>query len=147
GPFTYGLTKVEIPAFYMARYPVTNAHYQSFIDDGGYEHDAWWTWLNRRRQPHRPGWSHPTHPRENVSWFEAMAFCRWLEARLRSDGAISQEDSVHLPSEQQWEKAARGADGREYPWGDHYESGRANIYETFDKPGPYYLRQTSAVGI
>ena len=82
-----------------------------------------------------------------ASWFDAMAFYAWLEARLRARGELSARQSIRLPTEEQWEKAARGGDGRKYPWGDIYESGRANINETWRQAGPFFLRQTSAVGI
>jgi formylglycine-generating enzyme required for sulfatase activity len=85
--------------------------------------------------------------REKVSWFEATAFGAWLESRLRARGELSAEWTLRLPIEQEWEKAARGREGLEYPWGERYESGRANIDETVGKTGPYCLRQTSAVGI
>ena len=68
-----------------------------------------------------------------------MDFCRWLSHLLGYE--------VRLPTEQEWEKAARGTDGREYPWGDGYRSGYANINETRDKVGEYNLIQTTAVGI
>ncbi len=52
-----------------------------------------------------------------------------------------------MATEQQWERVARGTDGREYPWGDEYQSGYANINEKQYKAGPYYLEQTSSVGM
>ena len=123
------------------------ALFQAFIDGDGFAEAAWWEWPERRRPPDRPVWSSPNHPRESVSWFDAMAFCRWLDARLHERGVLSARETVTLPTEEMWEKAARGTDGREFPWGDGYRSGRANIDETWRESGPFYLTSTSAVGI
>ena len=79
------------------------------------------------------------HPRERVSWYDAVAFCRWLSDKLGTE--------VSLPSEQQWEKVARGWDGRVYPWGNEYIPGYANINETVGNSGPNNLQMTSAVGM
>jgi formylglycine-generating enzyme required for sulfatase activity len=125
----------------MARYPITNAQYQCFIDDEGYETDAWWEGLADRPKLARPRWDYPNHPRETVSWYESIAFSRWLDARLRAAGSVPDGSQVRLPTDQEWEKAARGKDGRGYPWGEGYQRERANIKE-IDQ-----LDQTSAVGI
>ena len=147
GDFIYGddkPKKIPMHTFRIARYAITNAQYECFFNDGGYDSDVWWQGL-QRQQAARPGWSEPNHPRETVSWYEATAFCRWLDAQLRARNLLEETEQVRLPTEQEWEKAARGTDGREYPWGK-YADGRSNIDETYSK-GPYYLRQTSAVGL
>ncbi|MBA3534362.1 MAG: SUMF1/EgtB/PvdO family nonheme iron enzyme [Ardenticatenales bacterium] len=83
------------------------------------------------------------HPVVGVNWYEALAFCRWLSAKVSYE--------VRLPSEEAWEKAARGGrdgfESRPYPWGNEYVSGYANIDEVASKVSPYYLQQTSAVGM
>ena len=148
GPFRYGdeqVREVSLSTFQVARYPITNAQYQCFIDDDGYETDIWWRDLAERPEPARPAWSAPNHPRERVSWYEAMAFCKWLDARLRERSKIPGGWGVRLPYEQEWEKAARGADGRDYPWGE-FREGFANINDTVDG-SPNYLGRTAAVGI
>jgi formylglycine-generating enzyme required for sulfatase activity len=138
--------KRKLRAYRIARYPVTNAQFQCFIDNGGYDTEKWWAGL-QRSTPERPGWDYANHPREKVSWYEAMAFCRWLTARLRSARKLRSDEAVRLPTEVEWERAGRGTDGRLYPWGEDYGSGCANVDETYRKAGPYFVRQTSAVGI
>jgi formylglycine-generating enzyme required for sulfatase activity len=149
GPFRYGPDQeiLTLPSYQIARYPITNAQFQSFVEDGGYECGEWWQWP-KWRQPLGPAaFPQPNHPRERVSWFDAMAFCAWLEARLRSRRALADGQHIRLPTEREWEKAARGDDGRAYPWSGRFESGRANVDETFANGGPYFLGQTSPVGI
>jgi formylglycine-generating enzyme required for sulfatase activity len=143
GEFIYGEEKQQqqltLESFFIARYPITNAQYQTFIDDGGYEDEHWWRGLERQSSPEESSWNQPNRPRETVSWYEAVAFCRWLSQQLGYE--------IGLPSEQQWEKAARGTDGRKYPWGNGYRAGFANVDEKETKAGPSYLEQTSAVGL
>ncbi len=131
-----------LPAFRIARYPVTNIQYQTFLDAGGYRDDRWWRDLERP-EPASSRWTQTNRPRTDVDWYEAVAFTRWLSAQLG--------DEVRLPTEEEWERAARGVDGREYPWGKEYESGRANLDETAryggDRVGDWLLDQTTAVGV
>ncbi|MCX7109178.1 MAG: formylglycine-generating enzyme family protein, partial [Proteobacteria bacterium] len=157
GPFRYGdkKTNITLPAFKIARYPVTNSQYQCFIDDGGYEDGRWWQGLAENPLPSGEGrvraergrWNGPNQPRETVSWYEAVAYTRWLTAKLQAHGLIPEGMTVRLPTEQEWEKSARGNDGREFPWGEEYLSGRANIDETWDRSGTLKLGQTTTVGI
>jgi formylglycine-generating enzyme required for sulfatase activity len=147
---------VDLLAFQISKHPVTNAQYAAFVRDGGYDERRYWTrdgWA-RKRQGERldgrqDGWAGPreygtpfdlpNHPVVGVSWYEALAFCRWLTEVWRTGGRIADGEIVRLPSEAEWEKAARGDDGRRYPWGDHPDSNRAN----YDNTG---IGSTSAVG-
>ena len=125
----------------ISRYPVTNAQFQAFLDaEDGYRDGRWWEGLDEPdRSPVPPQWDIPNHPRETVSWFEAMAFCGWLSHRIGL--------AIRLPTEWEWERAARGTDGSAYPWGRDYRAGHANINETSGDAGPHALGRTSAVGI
>ena len=78
--------------------------------------------VQRIERPKDSTWTQPNRPRTEVSWYEAVAFCRWLSSELAME--------IRLPTEVEWEKAARGTDGREYPWGDGYLAGFANVHET-----------------
>ena len=139
----------KIEPFKMAKYPVTNAQWNAFLnDEGGYADARWWAGLQKPATQAEPYWNYSNHPRESVDGYEATAFCCWLTARKRAAGAIAATEEIRLPTEVEWEAAARGKDGRIYPWGgSEYESGRANIDERHSKDAPYYLQQTSAVGI
>ena len=133
--------------FRSARYPVTHRQFQAFVDAGGYGQDKWWAGLAARPEAIPAQWSEPNAPRETVSWYEATAFCRWLDAQLRDAGLLPTGWEVSLPTEEQWERAARGTDGREYPWEGDFRSGLANINETWDGAGPCNLHRTSPVGL
>lgn len=99
---------VEVGAFRIARYPLTVAEY------------AWAVKAGAVRQP--PGWdgqlARPHHPVVQTSWKNAIAFTRWL-AEVTGEG-------WRVPTSEEWEKAARGTDGRTYPWGDRWDRTRAN---------------------
>ena len=92
--------RVDLDAFELTRTPVTNAQYGRFVAESG--------------APAPPHWPAPAdHPVTFVDWHEASAFCVWAAGRL--------------PTEAEWEKAARGTDGRSYPWGDEEDEGRAAV--------------------
>ncbi len=140
GPFTYGedstQQELHLERFQISRYPITNRQYQCFIDAGGYEEERWWQDLSKP-EPEESRWDLPNRPRTNVDWYEAVAFTRWLSDQLNQP--------IRLPTEQEWEKAARGTDGRRYPWGNEYINGYANVNESGSKGE--YLQQTTAVGL
>ena len=140
-----------IPAAYqLARYPVTVAQFACFADAEDVDEEAWWEGMPPD-QKYKAGiresnWSIANRPRETVTWYQAVAFCRWLDYHLKDAGLIAREDEIDLPPEQEWEVAARYAgngrtDGRIYPWGG------ATItpdHANYDDTG---LRETSAVGL
>ncbi len=189
------LHPVFLPAFFISRYPITNAQYRPFIEEGGYQKECYWTpdgwswrteektvdlsmvddtdWekglvehlsrrpLSTRGQP--LWWSHPRRALPNrpvigITFYEAIAYCNWLQERLQevaaqriSELAEEEEKSVWeqvrsrsmvvtLPSEAEWEKAARGSTGYRWPWGNEWIAGRANIEESG-------IGETCAVGI
>jgi formylglycine-generating enzyme required for sulfatase activity/energy-coupling factor transporter ATP-binding protein EcfA2 len=104
--------RIDLPTFYIARVPITNAQYQLFVEATDYEPPKHW-------EEDRPPKGKESHPVVNVSWDDAVAYCAWLsEVTGRS---------VTLPSEAEWEKAARGSkDRRAYPWGDAFDATRCN---------------------
>jgi formylglycine-generating enzyme required for sulfatase activity len=157
GPFIMGSTKEqakyddERPQFTcnlirqpyrIGRYPVTNEQYNAFVKDGGYTEqwrhcwtDAGWAWKGDSGGPKKQGgvYELPNHPVVWISWYEAVAFCNWLSEQVRY--------RVSLPTEAQWERAARHTDGRIYPWGNKGEPGKhCNMIGTG-------IGTTSAVGI
>jgi formylglycine-generating enzyme required for sulfatase activity len=140
--------EVTLSAFKIAKYLVTNAQFQTFVDDPhGYRDDAWWTpdglkWRGHRAAAEKYGgvFDLSNHPVVGVSWYEAVAFCRWLTTAWRAEGVIADGEVVRLPTEAEWEKAARGPDGRIYPWGNEFDPAKCNMDDTG-------IGSTSAVGI
>lgn len=111
----------NIRPFRMARYPVTNEQFAMFLKaDDGYQRKKWWKDIEQSDHV-RPGkWLEDNAPRETVSWYEAVAFCRWLSAKTQT--------GIRLPTEWEWQQAATGGDStRKYSW----------------KGGWYYLRCNS----
>lgn len=139
-------------AFWMARYPVTYAQFQAFVDDpDGLANPRWWQGLARTDNDNLRDQRFPigNHPRDSVSWYQALAFCSWLTAKAKAEPSLLPSEAwgsrwrISLPTEWQWEKAARGHDGRVYPWGPKYIQGYANV----EKDGPHNLQSSSAVGL
>ncbi|NCA69346.1 MAG: NACHT domain-containing protein [Sphingobacteriia bacterium] len=115
--------RVSLAEFRIARVPITNAQYSLFIESSGHETPRDW---NGRRPPRNRG----SHPVTGVRFQDALAYCRWL--------AEATGKSITLPSEAEWEKAARGSeDARDYPWGDVFDALKCNVWESrFDGATP-----------
>ena len=117
---TLPVRRMNLPAFYIDKYEVTNKRYKRFIDATGYK-VPWsqdpavaayaWNW-QKRMYPEGKG----DDPVVLINWEDAGAFCAWA--------------GKSLPSEAQWEKAARGANGKSYPWGNAWEAAKANTSES-----------------
>jgi formylglycine-generating enzyme required for sulfatase activity len=130
---------VDLPAFEIGRYPVLNSEYRAFVLDTGHSAPAHWE-----------GATYPEglgdHPVVNVSWYDAVAYCRWLSEKTGR--------TYRLPTEAEWEKAA-GWDAkvgkrRQYPWGDEFDPEKCNTREsgpgTTTPVGQYSPRGDSPYG-
>ncbi len=154
--------KFHTRRFFLAKYPVTNAQYQVFLNaEDGYINPKWWdysdaakVWRAQQFAPVETGFPGDDLPRSNVTWYEAVAFCRWLTARtlltfnppVRAAGRGTLKPPLNpralwdrgqervgwritLPTELQWQRAAQGDDRRAYPWGTKFDRRRANTGE------------------
>jgi formylglycine-generating enzyme required for sulfatase activity len=108
---------VDLEAYYIDRYPVTNYQYGKFVEDAGHREPLLWT---------EPLWSQPMQPVVFVGWDDARAYAKWA--------------GKSLPTELQWEKAGRGTDSRWWAWGHEFLTGRCNSKE-------YGLGRTSEIGL
>lgn len=127
--------ELALPAFEIARTPVTNALYAAFVAATGAHSPSTW------RAPQPPA-ALDNHPIADVSWDEANAFCAWLTTAIGDWGLgtgkippspqslVSSPQAIRLPTEAEWERAARGMAGRAFPWGDTWEAPRANTRES-----------------
>jgi formylglycine-generating enzyme required for sulfatase activity len=169
--------KVHLDDFWISQYPVTQSQFNLFVNDKGYANPDYWSeaceagawkkghFLNyngeSRDRPKSFGepFDLPNHPVMDVAWYQALAFCRWLGETAHAKGWLAQEWKISLPSEAEWEKAARGGlqtphkplvrslgeglvipggvhtrrnpqDDRAYPWGIHFSSDCCNSMES-----------------
>ena len=129
GPILYSKEKTQQTIekdFLIDVYPVTNDQFARFIQEGGYDQEKFWSqegWKWKQgegvTQPQYWGdskWNQPDHPVVGVSGYEAEAFAKWAKK--------------WLPTEMEWERAARGTDGRAYPWGDKFQAEFCNSAES-----------------
>ena len=131
--------QVHLPQFWMARYPTTVAQFRAFSEQTGYEEFD----LAALHPP-------DNHPVALVTWNDALKYCNWLDKRLvefareqKRPNALWQglkNGALHvtLPSEAEWEKTARGTDGRVYPWGNEFDLSwpKNAIHERFAQSAP-----------
>ena len=136
--------EINLPAYAIGRYPVTNAEFARCIQDNGYATREYWTEAGWK-QKSTEGWKQPrfwedsrlndpAQPVVGVSWYEAVAYCNWLASRTGKP--------YRLPTEAEWEKAARGTDRRRYPWGNQWDARNCNNKENKQKGDA----QTTPVG-
>lgn len=126
----FGEVSEQVDNFVMSKYPVTNGQFAIFAKAAdGYRNSRWWTfsdharrWFQLGKGVAEPRFRGDEHPRENVNWYEAMAFANWLGNLLQM--------KIALPTLAQWQRAAKGDDDRYYPWGDEYDEEHCNTLET-----------------
>jgi formylglycine-generating enzyme required for sulfatase activity len=112
---------VDLPAFYMDKYEVTNAFYQACVDAGVCQPPI--SIKSNRRDRYYGNSQFDNSPVIYVDWNMAKTYCEWRGARL--------------PSEAEWEKAARGTEGRTYPWGEGIDCDKANCTQDTTPVGSY----------
>jgi len=116
--------RIYLEEYWIGKYPVTNAQYAIFVEATGRRPPEHW-------EGELPPEGKENHPVVNVSWWDALVYCRWL--------AEMTDKPYRLPTEAQWEKAARGTNGRVYPWGNKWSSQKCNTMEG-------HKRDTTPVG-
>ncbi|HCQ00349.1 MAG TPA: formylglycine-generating enzyme family protein [Candidatus Latescibacteria bacterium] len=127
---------IHLDRFEIAKHPVTNQSYESFLNDNS-DQPAPEYWKGRT-----PPADLLNHPVVEVTWDDAQAYATWLSAKTGQ--------TYRLPTEAEWEKAARGTDGRIYPWGAAFDASRCNTREEgpgHSTPVDYYPEGTSPYGV
>jgi len=131
---------LEIVDFKLTTYLVTVAQFRPFVEQNGYQEERYWSktgWRIRGEEPDywkNMSWTLLNHPMLGVNWYAAEAYCNWLSEQLGLSQGV-----IRLPTEAEWEWAARGPDGKRYPWGDEWKARHCNSLEEG-------LNRTTAVG-
>ena len=107
---------LELPDFWMAKFPLTNEQYA--------------IWIGKDKHPVEGREKKKHHPAVYVMWDNAIAFCKWFNATFAEE-LMKKNFILSLPNEAQWEKAARGHYGNEWPWGNEWDRSKCNNYESF----------------
>ena len=136
---------VDIDTFYIGKHEVTNGVWRKFRDDAGYDDPKFWPAGRPVPKDQVPYWTQANnhgggtpdsdnYPAIGINWDSATAFCKWLSVKTGK--------KYRLPTEAEWEKAARGTDQRRYPWGNEITETNANFVGTqkFDtvRPAGYF---------
>lgn len=133
----------KVQPFLIAKYPITYRQFDSFIEaQDGFKDASWWAGFSadddHKNKPGEQNFKFYNHPRENVSWYNAVAFCRWLNVRLSWSMLPTKLDlktldhftGIRLPSEWEWQWAAsRRKETYKYPWGKEWDGSKANTSE------------------
>lgn len=165
GPFLRGDKKEQAlinQDYWIGKYPVTNAQYRRFIEAKGYETAGFWSnegwaWREEKgilipRYWDDRKFANPLSPVVGVSFYEAEAYCRWFVEQVRTNPQayeLSAADvaklTCRLPSNDEWERAARGTDGSEYPWESEFSVANANSRESWKLVGEELCGTTAVV--
>ncbi len=144
----------NVEPFYISKFLVTYAQYQAFVDaEDGFNNMTWWQQMHPDYQPQKLSeqrTKRSNNPRDTISWYQSVAFARWMNHRVRGfempalpgkgDLRAGDQWQVRLPTEWEWQWAAQnGSEERPYPWGER-KSGCANTADTG-------LKQAIAVGM
>lgn len=141
---------VDLDAFYISKYEVTNAQWKAFREDPGYDNPQFWPngivmpkdQIPYWTQPNNHGGALPGHdnyPVLGVNWDAAVAYCNWLSAKTGK--------KYRLPTEAEWEKAARGTDQRKYPWGNDIDATKPTSFRTLTSSPPSLSAPTNSLAL
>jgi iron(II)-dependent oxidoreductase len=133
---------LELPEYWMAKFPLTNQKFSEFIQASGYlttaDKEGGWS-MKESKFVKGVNWQHPLEPKSSlkekdihpvvqVSWLDVVEYVRWFNGQYQAELQVHAM-KLHLPTEAQWEKAARGEYGNEWPWGNEFDPARCNSGE------------------
>lgn len=118
---------VTLDEFQIGKYPLTNAEYQAFVKDTQHQAPSHWSGENFIEEL-------AAHPVVNISWEDADAYCKWLTEKLHAVKQLLESETIRLPTEAEWEKAASWDDSRKekriWPWGNEWDKAKCNSAES-----------------